>query len=114
MRNDLLPAMDFEDFQTTDAYDVLMENPHLLAACLRYLAAEDEESISFCPDPRCYYAPYDEEVFDECYDYLRYVGELQKKVSILDHVFEFYHTDLGNYIAYRSGSGKVCGFLQRC
>jgi len=111
--NGLLPAMDFEDFQTTDAYDILLENPDLLAACLSYLEAAGEEAMEFCPNPGYYYAPYEQEVFDECCDYLRFVGERQRKFLLLDHVFEFYRTNVGKYIVFRSSRGKVWGFLQR-
>lgn len=105
--NALLPPMEWEDFQKTSLFCLLMERRDDCTILCRFFCADSLEDLEYVPNPvTVFHTPYSQEDFEEVCDFLRYNGvpEAGTLTAGLSQYFSFLHTNVGKFAIYKENS----------
>ena len=113
--NALLPPMEWEDFQKTSLFHLLMERQDDYTILCRFFCADSSEDLEYVPNPiTVFHTPYDQENFEEVCNFLRYNGipETETSIADLSQCFSLLHTNVGKFAIYKT-NGIIQGILSR-
>lgn len=107
----LLPPMEWEDFQETTLFHLLMERQDDCTILYRFFRANSLEDLEYVPNPiTVFHTPYDQEDFEEVCDFLRYNGIPETLTTGLPQCFSLLHTSVGKFAIYKE-NGIIQGIL---
>ena len=107
--NALLPPMEWEEFQKTSLFRLLMERQDDCKIFFRFFCVDSLEDLEYVPNPiTVFHTPYSQEDFEEVCDFLRYngVSETGTPITGLSQCFSLLRTNVGKFAIYKENGIK--------